>query len=163
MITNIEAASKSSRKARNSAARLAAVQAVYQMLANDQKASAVIEDFMASRLGKPVDGIDMVMPDGILFKNIVEGVAARQDDLETILTGASAARKGTEDASLPAKSEPLLLSLLLCGAFELLAHHETDAPIIISDYLHVSHAFFDQGEDRLVNGLLDQVKKSVRD
>lgn len=153
----------SSRKARKSAARLAAVQAVYQMIENAQGAPAVIDEYIAHRLGQPVDGEDMVVPDGTHFREVVSGVAARRDDLEQILSSVLMKRQRASVEGVSAQNEPLLHSLLLCGSFELLAFHDTDAPIIISDYIHVTHAFFDQGEARLVNGVLDQVAKAVRD
>jgi len=147
-------AQKSSKKARSSAARLAAVQAVYQMLTNDQVASVVTEEFLSRRLGKPVDGIDMVVPDGTLFKSVVNGVETRKDDLIGLIKGAQKEGKSI--------SEPLLNAILLCGAYELLAHHDTDTPLVIAEYLHVTQAFYDQGESKLVNGILDHIGKSVR-
>jgi N utilization substance protein B len=58
--------------------------------------------------------------------------------------------------------EPLLTSILACGTYELLAHHETDAPIIISDYLHITHGFFAGPESKMVNGVLDAIAKEIR-
>ncbi len=151
MDTQLEKAPRSSRKARLSAARLAAVQAVYQMTANEQAAVDVIPEFKLRRLGQPVEGAPMVLPDHELFESIVSGVETARADLEDRLF---------RDKAPPA--EALLRALLLCGAYELLMHRETDAPIIISDYLHVAHAFFDQGEARLVNGILDRVNRDIR-
>jgi N utilization substance protein B len=59
-------------------------------------------------------------------------------------------------------SEPLLMAILLCGAFELLDNQEVDAPVILSDYLNVTHAFYEQGESRLVNAILDSIKAVIR-
>jgi len=147
---------KGSSKARSTAARLAAVQAVYQMLANDQGAKSVIAEYKDRRLGQPVEGDQLVTPDGVLFCAIVEGVEDRRPDLDMILSG-------SPEKGAPAAHEPLLRSVLLCGAYELMANHDTDAPVIINDYLDVTHAFFDQGESKLVNGTLDRVSKAVRD
>jgi N utilization substance protein B len=144
---------QATRHARFSAARLAAVQAVYQMMANSQRADSVIKEFRMRRLGRPVEDEAMVSPDQTLFCTIVEGVENRRPDLDTLLAGPEG--KGVR--------EPLLQSVLLCGAWELMARHDLDAPVIIDDYLHVTHAFFDQGESRLVNGILDRVSKAVRD
>ena len=147
---------KPSRRAQFSAARLAAAQAVYQMTANDQSAAAVIAEYKARRLGEPVDGEILVPPDGNLFHAIVEGVENRRSDLDTLLAGPDGKEAG-------AAREPLLRAVLLCGAYELMAHHDTDAPIIINDYLDVTHAFYDGGESKLVNGILDRVGRAVRD
>ena len=143
---------KSSRKARLSAARLAAVQAIYSRMATGQGAHEVIEDYETDRLGAPVEGQAMIQPDKALFGDIVAGVAARQAEIEAALTA---------DPTQHIPAEPLLRAVMLCGTWELIAT-QTDAPIIIADYLNVTHAFFDQGEARLVNGTLDRIAKTVR-
>ncbi len=155
-----------SQKARHTAGRLAAVQGVYQMLANGQSAASVIVDMKAL---PPGDGLDdagkMVTPDGALMAMIINGVETRKDDLVELITGAQNKRKSTADdttLALPSLIEPLLKAILLCGAYELLAHHETDVPLIITEYLDVTHAFYDQGESKLVNGILDKIGKNVR-
>lgn len=145
-----------SKKARATAARLAATQAVYQILANDQPAGAVISEYRLYRLGKPVDGIDMVTPDPDLFQDIVEGAYNRMNELEGMIEFALS-KNGKKKPS-----EPLLMSILLCGAWELLANQDVDAPVILSDYLNVTHAFYEQGESKLVNAILDGVKIAVR-
>lgn len=156
-----------SQKARHTAARLAAVQGVYQMLANGQSAASVIVDMKSL---PPGDGLDdagrMVTPDGALMAAIINGVEARKDDLAQLITGAQNKRKSAADDTVltsPSPIEPLLKAVLLCGAYELLAHHETDVPLIITEYLDVTHAFYDQGESKLVNGILDKIGKNVRD
>jgi N utilization substance protein B len=58
--------------------------------------------------------------------------------------------------------EPLLQYILLSASYELMAHSDIDSPIIIADYLDVTHAFFDGGEAKLVNGILDRVKSAFR-
>lgn len=153
---------KGSRIARLSAARLAAVQALYQMKSTGQGAASIIGEFKAYRLGKPVDEEAMILPDGVLFEQIVSGVSAREEDLRGIIDTSLAGQKGPDSPAAGIFVEPLLDSILLCGAYELLAHHDTDAPVIISDYLEVTHAFYEGGESRLVNGVLDNINKAVR-
>ncbi len=156
-------ANQGSKIARLSAARLAAVQAIYQMKANGQNARNVIGEFKTHQLGKPVEGHNMVLPDGTLFTLVVEGVESRESDLKGMVDAALQA--GQNDAK-PRNSdisiEPLLWSILMCGAYELLANHEADAPVIISDYIDVTHAFYEGGESRLVNGVLDRLSQSLR-
>lgn len=77
-------------------------------------------------------GDEMVVPDGVMFKSIMTGVTERWTDLMQLIT------PRLSNTSI----EPLLSAILICGAYELLAHNETDAPIIIADYLHVTHGFF---------------------
>lgn len=145
-----------SKKARAAAARLAGVQAVYQMLANDQSAESVISEYKLHRIGNTLDGAEMVTPDGVLFQLVVQGVYDRMNALEDMI--AAALQKSGK--SKPA--EPLLMAILLCGSFELLANLDVDAPLILSDYLNVTHAFYDQGESKLVNAILDSVKTAIR-
>jgi len=59
--------------------------------------------------------------------------------------------------------EKLLQSILLCGIYEIMAHSDVDAPIIINDYVDVAHAFYDGGESKLVNAVLDRATKNLRD
>lgn len=149
--------SKPSKKARATATRLAAVQAVYQQIENGQGAASVVKEYQDYRLGKPVDGDEMVMPDVAFFSGIVQGVESRRGDLEEVLN----ANLSRPDAKI-GHMDPLLQAILLCGAYELLAYHEIDAPIVISDYLDVTHAFYDQGEAKLINAVLDHVKTAFR-
>jgi N utilization substance protein B len=145
-----------SKIARASAARLAAVQAVYQVLSNNQSAESVISEYRLHRLGKPVDGQEFVTPDGVLFEMVVRGVYDRMNALEDMIVAALQKSNKTKP------SEPLLMAILLCGAFELLDNQDVDAPVILSDYLNVTHAFYEQGESRLVNAILDSVKSVIR-
>lgn len=147
---------KPSSRDRRSAARVAAVQALYQMDCNGQDAQSVVAEFATRRGGfLPLeDGARRIKPDGALFAAVVAGVEGRREDLVTVLRDAGA---GDE------LNEPLLRAVLLCGAYELLACHETDAAVVISEYIDVAHDFFDRGEPRLVNGVLDKVKSIVRE
>ncbi len=145
-----------SKIARASAARLAAVQAVYQVLSNNQSAESVISEYRLHRLGKPVDGQEFVTPDGVLFEMVVRGVYDRMNALEDMIVAALQKSNKTKP------SEPLLMAILLCGAFELLDNQDVDAPVILSDYLNVTHAVYEQGESRLVNAILDSVKSVIR-
>lgn len=147
-----------SAKARNSAARLLAVQAVYQMHKNDQRAEDVIKEYLEHRIGVDIDGDEMVTPNEDHFALVVRGVAEHIAQLGEMV---AQNRGKTAEESSP-KKEPLLQAIFLCGAFELMVLQAIDAPIIIADYLHVTHAFYDEGEARLVNALLDSLSKTVR-
>jgi N utilization substance protein B len=151
---------KSSKKARNSAARLLGVQAVYQMHKNDQTADAVIKELLEFRAGKDYegDGDVMVAPNEDHFTLLVRGVNEHIDQLGEMV----AKNRTLKEGALP-KNEPLLQAILLCGAFELMVLQSIDAPIIISDYLHVTRAFFEDPEAKLVNAVLDSIRATVRD
>jgi len=142
--------------ARNSAARLMAVQAVYQLLTlSHDKPDQIIREYLHHRAGMDVDGQKMVQPDGAVFEKIVGGTYEHMTDMSALID----ANRG-EGEHKP--FEPLLQAVLLCGAYELTSLQSTDAPIIISDYVNVGHAFFDAKEPSLINAILDSIRKVVR-
>lgn len=151
---------KGSKKASNSAARLLAVQAVYQMHKNDQSADEVIKELLEHRAGQDYegDGEVMVAPNEDHFMLLVRGVNEHVEQLGEMVSQNRTLKEG----ALP-KNEPLLQAILLSGAFELMVLQAIDAPIIISDYLHVTRAFFEEGETKLVNAVLDSIRQTVRD
>ena len=148
---------KPSSIARKKAARLMAVQAVYQMSVNNKAAPFVIDEYLFLRKGMEVDGQTMVEPDEALFKTIVLGVSDRLSDLAEIVQ----ANRPKKEGQIPV-NEPLLTSVFLCGTYELLSHQDIDFPIIISGYVDVAKAFFTGSESGLVNGVLDSVRKVTR-
>lgn len=153
---------KGSKKAQALAARLAAVQAVYQAALNPQDTKPAIDEYKRRHMGQPVDEQDMVPPDETLFSRVISGLETRRSDVEALVDGAlSASGPGRNPRDL--SGEPLLKAILLCGATELLIRPEIDPPIVISDYIEVTHAFYDQGEHKLVNAILDKIKSSLQD
>ena len=153
--------SASSKKARMLAARMAAVQAVYQMSTNEQTAKEVINEYRVHRIGKPVDGLQMVPADDEHFTTVVGGVANRVVEINEVLL--AALQKQMRYQSEVSKGPELLLrAILQCGVFELMTQADIDAPIIISDYINVTHGFYDEAEAKMVNGVLDGINKAVR-
>jgi len=153
---------KGSRKARQAAGRLSAVQAIYQANLNNQDYRLVVLEYLDGRLGKTLDAAEeMVSPDKATFSSIVEGVSTHFSDIDNVLAQVVTGRNDASEVQR-LSSEPLLKSILLCGAYELIMRQERDAPLVISDYLNITHAFFDQGEARLVNGVLDRLNKAVK-
>jgi len=144
-----------SKKARRSAARLAAVQVLYQMDINEQSASEAVAEFIEQRIGYELDGDVFVPADRDLLKEIVTGAFDKQAEISDIIKG-QLARKEKE------KIDPILEAVLKAASFELLAHHDVDAPIIISDYMNVSHAFYEDGAPKMINAILDHLAKTLR-
>lgn len=157
-INSGETVRKPSVKARILSARLSAVQALYQAMQNDQPIKDAANEFMEDRLEMEIDGEKLVAPDSVALKAILYGVDERFSDLEAVVNGHF--QQGKEDANK--KIEPLLKAIFLCGTYELITRQDIDAPIIINDYLNVTHAFYEQGEASLVNGVLDSISKIVR-
>lgn len=151
------AAQKPSATAMRKAARLMAVQAVYQMAVNREAAPLIVNEYLGLRKGMDVDGETMVDPDESLFRDVVLGVAERVGDLAEIV----AANRTVREGQIP-QNEPLLQSVLLCGAYELLSRQDIDSPIIISSYVDVAKAFFSGHEPSLINGVLDSIRKVTR-
>ncbi len=149
-----EAAHTESASARNRAARLMAVQAIYQRGITPNDAASLTAEYAAHRSGMDIDGEKAVEPDSDLLKSIIFGVYEKEDDLSNLITQNRGETAGTLD--------PLLQACLLCGAYELAFEQVTDFPIIISDYVEVAKAFYDGKEPGLVNAVLDSVRKAVR-
>lgn len=144
-----------SQKARNSAARLMAAQAVYQMHKNDQSAKDVIAEYLEHRVGVDIDGDEMVTPDIDHFSTIINGVEQHIQQLSEIVA-LNRQKQGEQG------TEPLLQAIFLCGAYELMVLQSIDYPIIISEYVHVAQAFYEENEAKLVNAVLDSIRKTTR-
>lgn len=146
---------KSAGQTRLSAARLYAIQGVYQTFYNDaQNAAAVLDEIRQHRIGQDLDGDMIVKPDDALLSRILGGVETHRETLESLLAG----HVRGEGKSL----DPLLRSILLCGIYELFAEHKTDTAVIIDEYLNLTADFYEGNERALVNGALDAVGKTVR-
>ena len=147
---------KGSRIARRSAARLMAVQAVYEFLYTGKRSSELVEDYLYHRSGTNLgDDVEAVQPDGDLFTQIVKGAAERKSDILNIV-GQHVHDNQGEGLDL------LLKAILVCATYEFIACPDTDAPIIISDYVEVTKSFYGGQESRLVNGISDSIARTVR-
>lgn len=148
--------SKGSQKARNTAARLVAVQCVYDMIITGHTAGEALEGYRDHRHDEVFEEIEFVPADLDLLAKIVRGVEERKNDLLDMVQGALNQREGQT------QPEPLLRSLLLCGAYEMLAHADIDAPLLIAEYQAVSNGFFGDSEAKLVHAILDRLNKALR-
>ena len=138
------------------AARLAAVQALYQWEQSGASADNIIREFTEHRIGKNVDGIELPQADIRLFSNLVRGAVATADDLDSMIAGVL-----TEDWSIE-RLESILRAILRGGAYEIA--HRTDIPpkVTISEYLAVADAFLGDKETTMVNGVLDRLAHLLR-
>ena len=154
---NADAKHKDANTAKRSA-RLLAVQAIYGLIKDEKPIEDLMAAYAAHYAGMDVDGTEMAKPDSDLFCNIVEGTQEDLNEIELEISAMTAERT----TPFTKEREPLLFSILTCGIYELKNHYDVDMPIIINDYMHVAHAFFDQNEGKLVNALLDKVSKSIQ-
>ncbi len=151
------AAAKSQRVARGrSSARLAAIQALYQMEMSGTQLDQVLREFVDQRLTEAVDGMILAEADRRLFAELVRGVAAERAELDDMLAAVL-------DEDWPVERlETLLLVLLRAGIYELASRPAVPIPVVISEYLAVADAFFSGREPAMVNGVLHRVATALR-
>ena len=145
------------------AARVAAVQALFQSEQGGEAAETVIDQFVRHRLGtlpgvEPTGFDEGRVPDAHvpLFTQIVRMAVRDQDRLDGMISGA-----------LPPdwpmlRLDPVLRALLRAGSAELTMKDGPPARVVINEYLDVAHAFFVGEEPRMVNGLLDRLARELR-
>lgn len=144
-----------------SAARLAAVQALYQMQMEGTALARLLNEFHQHRLGREVDDEDHegeVFADAEIdfFDDIVSGVDARREEIDELLVGKLA------DGWTIARLDKTMLQILRAGAYELMARADVPTGTAINEYVDVAKAFFDDREAKFVNGILDAIGKDVR-
>ncbi len=144
---------KSSAKARRTAARLAAVQSLYQQELGDASAHSSVFDLLNMRQAEFAEAL--VEPDQELLKSIAEGVVGRLGQIDGLLQAALSDSRPLE------RAEPVLRAILRAGVYELLSGGETPAGVIINDYVNVAHAFFEESEPKKVNAVLDAVARQL--
>ncbi len=150
-------AQSAARKAnRRSAARLAAVQALYQMDIAGTTLGAILAEFESHWLGQEVEGEQYLPAEAAFFRDIVSGVVAEQRRLDPLVDSALA-------ASWPLKRvETILRSVLRAGAFELDKRRDVPARVVVSEYVDIANAFVDKDETGMVNAVLDQLARQLR-
>ncbi len=150
-----------------SAARLAAVQALYEMDMTGVSPDQVLEDFLRQRWkvqpanhDAPEDGEQdlsgLAIPDSGLLSELVRGVATRRDDLDGMIEPSLSGEWTVE------RLETLLRAILRTGVFELLTMADVPARVIINEYVNVAKAFYEETQPGLVNGVLDKLARTLR-
>ncbi len=144
-----------SRQAR-SVARLAAVQALYQMDATGVGVETVVREFRDHRFGADLEGEALAQADEPFFGDLARGVVKGQKDIDIAISQRLAAgwKLGRLDATVRA--------ILRCAAFELRYRPEIPREVVINEYLEITKSFFDGAEAGFVNGLLDSISRDDR-
>jgi N utilization substance protein B len=145
------------RSTSRSAARLAAVQALYQQEMEGTPTTRLIHEFHAHRLGATIEDVTYADAEESFFDDLVGGTAARKHEIDELITA-----KLAEGWSLARLDKPMK-ALLRVGAYELLARRDVPVATVISEYVDVAKAFYDKRESGFVNGLLDALAKGARD
>ncbi|HVY20221.1 MAG TPA: transcription antitermination factor NusB [Bauldia sp.] len=138
------------------AARLAAVQALYQMDLGGATLPDVLAEFEAHRLGKELDGDQYRSADAPFFREIVGGVVEHQRVLDPAVDAALA-------TGWPlARVDATLRAILRSGAFELGHRGDIPARVVINEYVDVANAFYEGEVPAMVNAVLDTLAKRLR-
>jgi N utilization substance protein B len=146
----------SNRSRSRSAARLAAVQALYQQDMEGTPLPQLLKEFHDHRLGATIEEAEYHEAERDFFDDIVTGAIARREDTDSAISAKLADGWSIERLDRPMRA------ILRAGAYELIARPDVPVGSVISEYLDVAHAFYDKRESGFVNGLLDAIAKDVR-
>ncbi len=139
-----------------SAARLAAVQALYQIDMEKSRAVSVLAQFHAHRLGAEIEDVQYIEAEVDFFDDVVTGADARRDEIDSLIEG----KLG--DQWKIGRIDKTMLQILRAGTYELIARADVPTATVITEYVEVAHAFFDEKDAKFVNGLLDAVARDQR-
>jgi len=139
-----------------SAARLAAVQALYQHDMERTPIPRLLKEFHDHRLGATIEDAQYHDAERDFFDDIVIGADARREEIDALISGRLAEGWTLERLDRPMRA------ILRAGAYELVARPDVPIASVISEYVDVAHAFFDKRESGFVNGLLDAIAKATR-
>jgi N utilization substance protein B len=148
---------KDERKAnRRGAARLAAVQALYQMDIAGTGLNDILAEFESHWIGREVEGAQYLPAEGAFFRDVVSGVVREQRRLDPLVDQVLA-------EGWPLKRiEAILRAVLRAGAYELGHRSDVPARVVVSEYVDVANAFVDKDETGMVNAVLDQIARQFR-
>ena len=139
-----------------SAARLAAVQALYQLEMEGSAVAPLLHQFHEHRLGATIEGATYAEAEQSFFDDVVKGVDARRSEIDALI-----GEKLAKGWNLDRLDRPMR-AILRAGTYELIARPDVPVASVISEYVDVAHAFYDKKESGFVNGLLDAVAKGAR-
>ena len=139
-----------------SAARLAAVQALYQQEMEGTPIPRLLEEFHDHRIGATIEDEQYHEAERDFFDDLVTGADARRADIDALISGRLAQGWTLDRLDRPMRA------ILRAGAYELIARPDVPVASVISEYVDVAHAFYDKRESGFVNGLLDAIAKEAR-
>jgi transcription antitermination protein NusB len=139
-----------------SAARLAAVQALYQQEMEGAPLPRLLKEFHDHRLGATIEDAQYHEAERDFFDDLVTGADARRAEIDGLISGRLAEGWTLERLDRPMRA------ILRAGAYELIARPDVPVATVITEYVDVAHAFYDKRESGFVNGLLDAIGKEAR-
>lgn len=146
----------SDRSKSRSAARLAAVQALYQQEMEATPMAVLLHEFHQHRLGATIEDETYYPAEEPFFDDVVRGVDARREEIDALIIARLAKGWTLERLDKPMRQ------ILRAGTYELIARADVPTASVISEYVDVAHAFYDKREAGFVNGLLDGIAKGAR-
>jgi len=150
-------ASKDERKAnRRGAARLAAVQALYQMDIAGTGLNDILAEFESHWIGREVEGAQYLPAEAAFFRDVVSGVVREQRSIDPLVD-----RTLAEGWPLK-RIETILRAVLRAGAYELGHRSDVPARVVVAEYVDVANAFVDKDETGMVNAVLDRLARHFR-
>ena len=138
------------------AARLAAVQALYQMDIGGTGVLEVVAEYEAFRLGQEVDGETYLKADAAWFRSIVSGVVRDQTKIDPLI------KSSLQDDWALSRLDSTVRAILRAGTFEIIERKDVPVPVIVTEYVEIARAFFEEDEPKLVNAVLDRIAKQIR-
>lgn len=138
------------------AARLAAVQAIYQMEQAGADAEAVIEEFVAHRFGHEAEVSPAGVPEKDFFADLVRGVPHHQTEIDRAVLHALSANWKLQ------RIDSILRAILRVAAYELIGRPDVPARVVIDEYVEIAHAFSEGEESGFVNAVLDRLAREKR-
>ena len=141
---------------RRGAARLAAVQALYQMDIAGAGLNDIFAEFESHWLGGEVEGEKYLPAEAAFFRDIVSGVVRDQTKLDPLVDEALA--KGWPLKRIDA----IIRAVMRAGAYELEHRKDVPARVVVTEYVDVANAFVDREETGMVNAVLDQLARRFR-
>jgi N utilization substance protein B len=157
MARNAPAGDKETRKAnKRGAARLAAVQALYQMDLAGSGINEILAEFESHWIGREVEGAQYLPAEAAFFRDIVTGVVREQRALDPLIDAALAERWPLK------RIEAILRAMLRAGCYELAHRRDVPARVVVSEYADVAAAFVEREETGMVNAVLDQLARQYR-
>jgi transcription antitermination protein NusB len=143
--------------AERSAARLAAVQALYQMEVAGKGVIDALAEFEAFWIGREVEGVSFKPAENAFFRAILSGVVEQQRAIDNTID------KALSEGWPLKRVEAVLRAILRAGAYELMFRKDVPARVVITEYVDIAHSFYEEDEPGLVNGVLDALAREVRE
>ena len=144
------------RAQKRSAARLAAVQALYQMDITGTSVVEVLAEFETHWIGQEIEGVEYTPAEESFFRDIVGGVVREQRSIDPKIDQALA------DGWPLKRIDAIMRAIMRAGVYELSYRRDIPPKVTISEYVDAAHAFLDRDEAGMVNAVLDKVARAER-